>query len=82
MKEVIDLSCSDEHLKFELMQNCIIHMSDNFNKDSQPNKIATEVNQYVKQKTRCEDAYLEQKQISNEIALSTIPKVNELLSCF
>lgn len=54
-------------------------MSDNFNKDSQPNKIATEVNQYVKQKTRCEDAYLEQKQISNEIALSTIPKVNEIL---
>lgn len=54
-------------------------MADNFNKDSQPNKIATEVNQYVKQKTKCEDAYFKQKQISNEIALSLIPKVNEIV---
>lgn len=57
----------------------MIHMADNFNRNSQPNKIATEVNQHVKQKTGCEDAYLEQKQISNDIALSTIPKVNEIL---
>ena len=79
VKEVIDLSCSDEPLKFELMQNCMIHMADNFNKDSQPNKIATEVNQYVKQKTKCEDAYFKQKEISNEIALSMLPNVNEIL---
>ena len=79
VKEVIDLSCTDESLKFELMQNCMIHMADNFNKDSQPNKIATEVNQYVKQKTKCEDAYFKQKEISNEIALSMLPNVNEIL---
>lgn len=79
VKEVIDLSCSDEPLKFELMQNCMIHMANNFNKDSQPNKIATEVNQYVKQKTKCEDAYFKQKEISNEIALSMLPNVNEIL---
>ena len=79
VKEVIDLSCSDEPLKFELMQNCMIHMADTFNKDSQPNKIATEVNQYVKQKTKCEDAYFKQKEISNEIALSMLPDVNEIL---
>ena len=79
VKEVIDLSCSDEPLKFELMQNCMIYMADNFNKDSQPNKIATEVNQYVKQKTKCEDAYFKQKEISNEIALSMLPDVNEIL---
>ena len=54
-------------------------MADNFNKDSQPNKIATEVNQYVKQKTKCEDAYFKQKEISNEIALSMLPDVNEIL---
>ena len=54
-------------------------MADTFNKDSQPNKIATEVNQYVKQKTKCEDAYFKQKEISNEIALSMLPDVNEIL---
>ena len=56
-----------------------MHMADNFNKDSQPNKLATEVNQYIKQKTGCMDAYFEQKEISNEIALSLIPDVNEIL---
>ena len=56
-----------------------MHMADNFNRDSQPNKIATEVNQYIKQKTGCEDAYFKQKEISNEIALSILPKVKEIL---
>lgn len=79
MGEVIDLSCDDEDLKFELMQNCLIHMANNFTKDSQPNKIATEVNQYIKQKTKCEDAYFKQKEISNEIALSIMPKAKEIL---
>ncbi|MBR4447121.1 MAG: DUF89 family protein [Methanobrevibacter sp.] len=79
VKEVIDLSCSNEDLKFELMQDCMMHMADNFNKDSQPNKLATEVNQYIKQETGCRDAYFKQKEISNEIALSLIPNVHEIL---
>ena len=66
-------------MKFELIQNCIKHMADNFNKDSQPNKLATEVNQYIKRETGCEDAYFKQKEISNEIALSLIPNINEIL---
>ena len=57
----------------------MLHMAKNFNRDSQPNKIATEVNQYIKQKTKCEDAYLKQKEMSNEIALSLIDKVKEIL---
>lgn len=56
-----------------------MHMAENFNRDSQPNKIATEVNQYIKKKTKCEDAYFNQKETSNEIALSLIPKVKEIL---
>ena len=79
VKEVIDLSTNDENLKFELMQNCMIHMAENFNKNSQPNKIATEVNQYIKQKTQCVDPYSKQKEMSNEIALSMIDNVQEIL---
>lgn len=79
VKEVIDLSCRDENQKFELMRNCLIHLADNFDEDSQPNKIATEVNQYIKEKTMCADAYLKQKELSNEIALSMMPKVKEIL---
>ena len=79
MKEVIDLSCDNETLKFELMQDCFRHMAVNFGKDSQPNKLATEVNQYIKKQTNCADAYFNQKEMSNEIALSLMPKVNNIL---
>lgn len=79
VKEVIDLSIDDECLKFELMSDCINYMAENFNSNSQPNKIATEVNQHVKRKTKCEDPYRKQKQISNKIALSLMDTVERIL---
>ena len=63
----------------DLMHDCMVHMAKNFNMDSQPNKLATEVNQHIKQKTKCEDAYFKEKELSNEIALSILPKVKDLL---
>ena len=54
-------------------------MAKNFNKDSQPNKIATEINQHIKRQTQCHDAYFKQKETSSEIALSLLLKVNEIL---
>ena len=36
-------------------------------------------NQYIKNKTGCEDAYHKQKELSNEIALSLLPDVKEIL---
>ena len=74
------MSCDSESQKFELVQDCIMHMAENFNKDSQPNKIATEVNQHIKRQTKCSDAYFKQKETSNGIALSLIPKVEEILA--
>lgn len=79
VKEVIDLSCDDENLKLELVENSMMHMAKNFNRDSQPNKIATEVNQHIKLKTNCADAYFKQKELSNEIALSILPQAKEIL---
>lgn len=79
VKDVIDLSTDDEKLKFELMEHSMIHMATNFNDKAQPNKIATEVNQYIKQQTNCEDAYFKQKELSNEIALSLLPKVQDII---
>lgn len=54
-------------------------MAENFSKNSPPNKIATEVNQYIKQKTQCVDPYSKQKEMSNEIALSLIDNVQDIL---
>jgi hypothetical protein len=77
--EVIDLSCDDEDLKFELMEDSIRYMAENFGRSSQPNKVATEINQYIKGRTGCVDAYLAQKELSNEIALSIMDRVKEIL---
>lgn len=65
-------------MRFELMRDCINIMAKDF-RDSQPNGLATVVNQYVKEKTGCEDPYFKQKEISSEIALSLMPKVKEIL---
>ena len=77
--EVVDLSCEDENQKLELVQNSIRHMAENFNQNAQPNKIATEINQQIKRLTRCKDAYFKQKEISTRIALSILPKAEEIL---
>lgn len=79
VKEFIDLACEDENFKFELMQDSVNHMAKNFDKNAQPNKLATEINQFIKEKTKCGDAYLKQKELSNEIALSLLPKVKGIL---
>jgi uncharacterized protein with ATP-grasp and redox domains len=47
------------------MQDSIQYMAENFNKDSQPNKIATEINQHIKRQTQCHDAYFKQKETSS-----------------
>ena len=66
-------------MKHELMQDSIRYIAENFNNNSQPNKLATEVNQHIKQKTNCRDAYFKQKEVSNEIALSVMDKVKDTL---
>ena len=60
------------------MRDCILIMADDL-KDSQPNGLATIVNQHIKEKTECEDAYYKQKEISNRIALSLLPNVKEII---
>lgn len=79
VKEVIDLSTEDDNLRFELMQDSIRHMARYFNANSQPNRLATQLNQYIKQKTKCEDAYFKHKQLSNKIALSLISKAHDII---
>lgn len=74
------MSCDSEEEKFQLMQDCIKHMAKSFNENSQPNKIATEVNRHIKRQTGCTDAYFKQKEIGNGIALSLIPRVEEILA--
>lgn len=44
------------------------------------NATGTRIHQYIKKETGCYDPYLNQKKEGNEIALSLMPKVREILS--
>nr|WP_295622627.1 ARMT1-like domain-containing protein [uncultured Methanobrevibacter sp.] len=78
-KEAIELSTDDEELKFRLIQDILSYIGENFSKDMSSNATGSLIHQYVKKETGCYDPYLNQKKEGNEIALSLMPKVREIL---
>ena len=54
-------------------------MGENFSKELSSNGTGTRIHQHIKKETGCYDPYYHQKKEGNEIALSLIPKVREIL---
>ena len=54
-------------------------MGENFSKELSSNGTGTRIHQHIKKETGCYDPYFHQKKEGNEIALSLIPKVREIL---
>ena len=78
-REAIDLSTDDEELKFRLIQDVLRYLGENFSKDLSSNATGTRIHQYIKKETGCHDPYYYQKKEGNEIALSLMPMVREIL---
>ncbi len=78
-KEAIELSTDDEELKFKILQDVLAYLGENFSKELSSNATGTRIHQYVKKETGCYDPYYDQKKAGNEIALSLMPKVREIL---
>lgn len=78
--EEIDLSCDDEMLKFELINEVFDFLADNFSKENNANRTASIMHHIIKNKTGCEDAYYNEKIKGNEIALKYLPKVKKILN--
>lgn len=55
------------------------YLGENFSKELSSNATGTRIHQYIKKETGCYDPYLNQKKEGNEIALSLMPKVREIL---
>ena len=66
-------------MKFKLIQDVLSYLGENFSKDLSSNATGTRIHQYVKKETGCYDPYYDQKKAGNEIALSLMPKVREIL---
>ena len=78
-REAMDLSCDDEMLKLEIMNDIFNFLSDNFSKENGANRTASIMHHIIKNKTGCEDAYYNEKIKGNELALKYLPKVKDIL---
>ena len=75
----MDLSCDDELLKIEIMNDIFDFLADNFSKDTNSNKTGSIMHNIIKSKTGCEDPYRREKIQGNEIALKYLPDVKNIL---
>ena len=75
----MDLSCDDDMLKIEIMNDIFDFLADNFSKDTNSNKTGSIMHNIIKSKTGCEDPYFKEKIESNEIAMKYLPVVKEIL---
>ena len=78
-REAMDLSCDDDMLKIEIMNDIFDFLADNFSKDTNSNKTGSIMHNIIKSKTGCGDPYFKEKIESNEIAMKYLPVVKEIL---
>lgn len=78
-REAMDLSCDDEILKLEIINEIFNFLSENFSNDNNANRTASMMHHIIKNKTGCEDAYYNEKIKGNELALKYLPQVKEIL---
>ncbi len=55
------------------------YVGENFSKDLSSNATGSRIHQYIKAETGCYDPYFNEKKVGNEIALSLMPQVREIL---
>ena len=78
-REALDLSCDDDLLKIEIMNDIFDFLSDNFTRNTNSNKTGSIIHGMIKSKTGCEDPYYNEKIKGNEIALSYLDDVKKIL---
>ena len=66
-------------MKFRILQDILSYLGENFSKELSSNATGTRIHQHIKKETGCYDPYYLQKREGNEIALSLIPRIREIL---
>jgi damage-control phosphatase, subfamily I len=78
-REAMDLATDDDDLKIDIMEDILTFLADNYSKGASSNKIGSAMHRMIKEKTKCEDPYINEKIIGNKIALELLPKIKDLL---
>ncbi len=78
-REAIDLATDDEDLKMELMNDIFKFLATTFKKGTNSNKTGSHIHNLINSKTNCDDPYINQKKLGNEIALKFLPLAKNIL---
>ncbi|KZX16915.1 hypothetical protein MBCUT_04660 [Methanobrevibacter cuticularis] len=79
-REAMDLATDDVDIKITLMQSIFEYLADNYNTEASSNKVGTDIHRMIKSKTNCEDPYIKEKRLGNQIAMDLLPKFQKILS--
>ena len=75
----MDLATDDDDLKIELMGDIFQFLTTTFKKGTNSNKTGSYIHNLIKAKTNCEDPYINEKKMGNEIALKYLPLAQDIL---
>jgi len=78
-REAIDLATNDDDLKIEIMEDIFKFLATEYVSGASSNKLGTDMHRMIKEKTDCEDPYINEKILGNKIALELLKDVHELL---
>lgn len=78
-REAMDLATDDDDLKIELMGDIFQFLTTTFKKGTNSNKTGSYIHNLIKTKTNCEDPYINEKKMGNEIALKYLPLAQDIL---
>lgn len=78
-REAMDLATDDEDLKIELTNEIFNFLASTFKKGTNSNKTGSYMHNLIKEKTNCNDPYINEKRLGNEIALKYLPIAQNIL---
>ena len=78
-REAMDLATDDEDLKIEINNEIFKFLATTFKKGTNSNKTGSYIHNLVKNRTNCQDPYINEKKLGNEIALKYLPLAKNIL---
>ena len=78
-REALDLATNNDSLKMEVTEKVVKIVAENFHIGAVSNVIGTKVHRTIKQETGNKDPYSKEREISNDIAMDFLPKVEKIL---
>jgi damage-control phosphatase, subfamily I len=78
-KEAMDLATPDDHLKMEITEKIIKELYDGYHKEMVPNVIGSRLHRIIKELTKNQDPYMEERRKCNQIAKKFLPPITNIL---